>query len=285
MYPILFKIGNFPIHTYGVILVVAFLVALAYARTRAPRYGISPAKLSDMSFLMLVAGVLGARILFFVQEPPKDWHEYFSIQFAGLTSFGGLIGGAIVVLWWARRNKTPIKPILDVLGPPLLVGWAIGRVGCLMNGCCYGGVCPPSVPWAIHVAGSSLLFHPAQIYDSLMNLAGLGIVLMIEKRGLVLGQVFALSLAANGLSRFIYEFWRAGTPAQVDAGLASSTYWGSLPITQAQAAAGAIVLFGAVLFVMFARQAKKAGELPRPSYPETALVPPVDGVAGADGKA
>ena len=283
MYPILFRIGNFPVHTYGVIMVVAFLVALAYARKRAERCGVSPNKLSDMAFVMLIAGVLGARILFLIQEPPKDWHEYFSVQFAGLTSFGGLIGGALVALWWVWKRNMPLRPMLDALGPPLLVGWAIGRVGCLMNGCCYGGVCSPTVLGALHmtVYGHAETFYPAQVYDSLMNLAGLGIVLLVERRGVALGQVFALSLAANGLSRFIYEFWRAGSVAQVNAGLASSTYWGKLPITQAQAAAGAIVLFGAFLFVVFARQAKQS----RAVYTETPRVSPVESVAGADGKA
>ncbi|HTQ09089.1 MAG TPA: prolipoprotein diacylglyceryl transferase [Fimbriimonadaceae bacterium] len=284
MLPILFKIGSFPIHTYGVLMVIAFLVALAFARKRATRYGISPNKLSDMAFVMLIAGVLGARILFLIQEPPRDWHEYFSIQFAGLTSFGGLIGGALVAIWWVWRKKMPMRPMLDVLGPPLLVGWAIGRVGCLMNGCCYGGVCPPNLPWALHivVGGRTLPFHPAQIYDSLMNLAGLGIVLLVERRGVASGRIFAISLAANGLSRFIYEFWRAGTVAQVDAGYASSTYWGHLPITQAQAAAGLIVLFGVFLFIVFSRRSSTA---PSSDPSPVPFAPPIESVAGVDGKA
>lgn len=264
MYPILFHIGSFKVHTYGVILIIAFLVALLIARMRAPRFGISPTKLSDMAFLMLIAGVLGARVLFLIQEPPKDWHEYFSLQFAGLTSFGGLIGGAIVVLWWARRTGTNLRALLDVFGPPLLVGFAIGRVGCLLNGCCFGGVCPNDFPLGIHVPGDTQhLFYPAQAYDSLMNLAGFGLLLWIERRGLRLGQVFGLALALNGLSRFIYEFSRAGTDAQVAAGLRSSTYWGSLPITQAQAAALAIAAFGLIYFVICRR-----GPRPEPAATE-----------------
>src|SRR5579862_1319531 len=153
MYPILFKIGTFKVHTYGVVMIIAFLIALLFARKRAPKFGIDPNKLSDMAFLTLIAGVLGARILSLIQEPPKDWHEYFSLQFAGLTSFGGVIGGAIVVFWWARKTATPVKPLLDVMGPALLVGQAIGRVGCLLNGCCYGGACSNDLPWGIHVAG------------------------------------------------------------------------------------------------------------------------------------
>jgi phosphatidylglycerol---prolipoprotein diacylglyceryl transferase len=265
MYPILFKIGSFPVHTYGVVMIVAFMVALVFARKRAPAYEINPNKLSDMSFLMLIFGVLGARILYLVQEPPADWHEYLSLQFAGLTSFGGIIGGAAVALWWARKTKTPLKALLDVLGPALLVGQAIGRVGCLLNGCCLGGVCPTGLPWGVHAPGSDHLFHPAQIYESIMNLAGLGVVLLIEKRGLRPGQVFALAIATFGISRFIYEFWRAGTEAQVKIGLASSTYWDGLPITQAQAVAGLIILMGIGLFFLNGRKARVPEQEPIPA--------------------
>jgi phosphatidylglycerol---prolipoprotein diacylglyceryl transferase len=264
MYRVLFHIGSFPVHTYGVTLIIAFMIALVVARKRAVRYGVNPNKLSDMSFVLLIAGVLGARIMYLIQEPPVDPKEYFSLQFAGLTSFGGLIGGGIALLWWCLKTKTSIRTVLDIMGPPLLIGHAIGRVGCLLNGCCFGGVCANDFPLGVHMDHTTRLFHPAQIYDSLMNLAGLAILLLIEKRGVLkLGQVFSLAIVFHGLSRFIYEFWRAGTEEQVKAGIASSTYWGNLPITQAQAAAAVIVLFGAVLFVVYARK-------PRPEDPPPA---------------
>jgi phosphatidylglycerol:prolipoprotein diacylglycerol transferase len=268
MLPVLFKIGSFPIHTYGVVMIVAFLAGLYVARKRAPIYGLDANKISDMAFLTLIIGVLGARIAFFIQEPPKDPREYFSLQFAGLTSFGGLVGGALVVLLWARKTKTALRPLLDVMGPPVLIGWAIGRVGCLLNGCCFGGVCSPSFPLGIHVPGNELLHHPAQIYDSLMNLAGFAVALWLErKRVLQLGQLFAVALMLHGLSRFVYEFWRAGTEDQVRQGIASSTYWGGLPITQAHAVAILIILFGGVLFALYRRAPERA----EPSEPPTLM--------------
>jgi prolipoprotein diacylglyceryltransferase len=87
-----------------------------------------------------------------------------------------------------------------------------------------------------------------------MNLIGFGLLLLIEKRGLKLGQVFAIAMIFHGLSRFIYEFWRSGTPAQVEAGLASSTTIGSLPLTEAHIAALAIMALGAVLYFVYARK-------------------------------
>jgi phosphatidylglycerol:prolipoprotein diacylglycerol transferase len=255
MYPVLFKIGNFPVHTFGVVLIVAFLVGLMIARKRAPRFGVDPNRISDLAFWMLIAGVLGARALFLIQEPPKDWHEIFSLQFAGLTSFGGIIGAAFVVAFWCRKHKVATRAILDIFGPPLLIGWAIGRVGCLMNGCCYGIVCPADFPLGVHTPENAFVHYPAQMLDSLLNVLAFGAVLLIEKRRqMQLGQVFALALSLQGLSRFIYEFARAGTPEQLQRGLASSTYWDGLPITEAHAAAAVMIVTGIVLGLVYAKR-------------------------------
>ncbi len=263
MLPVLFKIGSFEVHSFGVILIIAFLAALYVARRRAPRYGIEPNSLSDLSFWILISGVLGARLLFLLQEPPKDWHEYFSLKFAGLTSFGALIGGFIVILFWCARKKVRLRAVLDVFIVPLLLGHAIGRFGCLLNGCCFGGACPADLPWGIHAGAAHVLSHPAQVYDSLMNLAAIGIVLLLERRNWAqLGQIFAIGLALHGLTRFIYEFWRGGTEAQVRAGIASSTYISGTPITQAQVASAGIVVLGAVLFFVCARKPALKEPLP-----------------------
>jgi phosphatidylglycerol:prolipoprotein diacylglycerol transferase len=262
MHPILFKIGNFPVHSFGVVMVVAFLIGLLIARSRAKRFGLDPNKLTDMSFWALIVGILGARIAFIIQDLGyylKNTKELFSLQFAGLTSFGGVIAALGYMVFWAKRANWPIKLLLDVIGPAGLVMHAIGRVGCLLNGCCYGGQC--DLPWGIHVDKIPVPMHPAQIYDALMNLAAIPILLWVEKKGQSRGQIFALVLTFHGLARFIYEFWRAGTEAQVKAGLASSTYWGSLPITQAQAMAAVLVVVGMSLYVMWRSPAHAQQEL------------------------
>ena len=97
------------------------------------------------------------------------------------------------------------------------------------------------------------IHHPAQIYDSLMSLGGVALILLAERRHLAPGQSMSLMFLFYGLSRFIYEFWRAGS---------SSTYWGSLPITEAQAMAGTLVLVGAVMFVIFGRRRIAPQEAP-----------------------
>jgi phosphatidylglycerol:prolipoprotein diacylglycerol transferase len=262
MHPVLFKIGNFPVHSFGVVMIVAFVVAVYMARQRAKRFRLDPNKLADMSFWTLIVGILGARIAFILQDLGyflKNTKDLFSWQFAGLTSFGGIIAALGFMIFWAKRAGWPVRLMLDVVAPAGLVMHAIGRFGCLLNGCCYGGQC--TLPWGIQVDKIPVPMHPAQVYDALMNLAAVAFVLWVEKRGQARGQVFALAIALHGLARFIYEFWRAGTEEQVRAGLASSTYWGSLPITQAQAMAALLVVVGLSLYVAWRRPAHAQQEL------------------------
>lgn len=253
MHPVLFEIFGFKVHSFGLLMLVAFVVALAFARSRAWRFGFEPDEVSDIAFWALIAGVLGARIAFIVQEIPfysQHPEKLLSLQFEGLTSFGGLIFGFLAIVIGCRRRKKPLLAFLDLAGGPMLVGHAIGRVGCLLNGCCYGGVC--DLPWAISIQGLSGHYHPAQVYDSLMNLAGLGVLLWVEGRGLVRGRSFGVFLVVHGIARFVYEFWRAGT---------TSTTIGGSPLTEAHVAALVLVALG-VLILARARGPEVHEEVP-----------------------
>lgn len=256
MHPILFKIGSFEVRSYGVLLVIGVLIATWMATKRAARYDIDPKRLWDVVVWIVIVGVLMARVTYIAQEwgyYSQHREELLSIKFDGLTSFGGVIGGLLVALVWCKRTKTPPLALLDTLAVPFLIGNAIGRVGCLLNGCCFGH--PTTLPWAVSVEGTVGLHHPAQIYESFFGIASALILIGIERRWrLHRGQSIALMFVLFGLSRFAYEFWRAGTAEQVREGFASSTYLGSLPITQAQVAALAIAAFGVVGAIVFGRR-------------------------------
>lgn len=245
MHPILFRIGGFPIHSYGVMLVVAFLFGIVIVRRRCPRFGIDPNKVTDALVGALFAGVVGARVTFIALDWPyytAHPHELWSLQFAGLTSFGGLLFGFGWVWYWSHRQGHGLLKIIDLIAPAFLIATAIGRVGCFLNGCCYGGVCDVSYPIKLFVDGH---WHvAAQLYDTAFNLIGLVLLLLIERRWRLLrGQSGGLALIFTAAARFIYEFWRAGTAAQVNAGLRTSEYLvGGL--TEAQAAAILVALIG-----------------------------------------
>jgi len=256
MFPILFKVFGFPVHSYGVMIVIAFLVSVWIIRKRAPKYNIDKQRLTDGLIVTLIVGILGARIAYILQELPfytSHPREIFSPQMAGITSFGAMVTGLLYLFFWARRKKVNPLALFDCIGPPFLIGNAIGRVGCLLNGCCYGGVCEPTLPWKIHVADAPGWHHPAQIYESLMNLVAFAIIIQLERRNTGHGQSIGLAFVGYGLCRFIYEFWRAGTQDQVNKGTASSTYWIGW-MTQAQAVALVMIVGGAMVYVACRRR-------------------------------
>ncbi len=241
MYRTLFQIGSFEVPSFGVMVLVGFLAGLWFARRRASTFGYTPDQVSDVAFWVLSAGIFGARLAYILIELPyylKNPNEIIQLQFKGLTSFGGVILAAFAVLWQSKRLKTNALQLMDCIAPSFLIGHFFGRIGCLLNGCCYGGNC--DLPWAIHVIEKPGLFHPAQIYDGLMNLIGLAIFFIaFNKKQLGIGQTSGFAFIVYGLSRFIYEFWRAGE---------TSTTIGSLPITEAHVMALIVVAFGAVLW-------------------------------------
>lgn len=282
MYPILFNLpkiggfGPFPIHTFGVMMVIAFATGMWLAKTRAPRFGIPATKILDASFYMLVAGILGARIVFILQELPyylqhKD--ELFSLKFEGLTSFGGLIFGLGALIFWCWKEKVPLSKAFDTCAPAFLVGHFFGRIGCFFNGCCYGGTCSTDFPLATKFVGVPGLHQPAQLYEAAMVLIALGVILMFEKRGLRSGQCAALVLVGYGSARFIYEFWRAGTPDEVSRGIASSTTIPGLPFTEAQAMALVLVAAGAIWFAVARRNRSEFAPTDRDPEPPTGQEP------------
>jgi len=248
MLPILFKIGTFEVRSFGVALMLAFVVAMFVARARAPRFGIQPDKIVDLSFWTIIAGILGARICYMLLNASyfaKHTNEIYSFRFEGLTSFGGLIGGAVAATFWIRKHDYPAKAVLDMLAVPMLLGHAIGRVGCLLNGCCYGKAC--SLPWAVHMQGNLTPVHPAQFYDTLVTLLGAGILVLWERRSFKLGQSFSAMLFIYGLSRFIFEFWRDPSTAKPLIG----------PMTEAQTTASVMILGGLIMFWLCSRERKQ----------------------------
>lgn len=258
MYPTLVHIGSFEVPSFGIMVMLGFLGALWLSRRRASRFGIAPEKISDVAFWGLAAGILGARIGFIVQELPyylRHPNELFSLRFEGLTSFGGVVLAILTIVLLARRMNEPVLKVMDVLAPGFLIGNIMGRIGCLLNGCCYG---PRSLhPWAVRVADREGLFQPAQLYDAGLNLLALILFFLVfDRRSLRQGQATAFVLMGYGVSRFVYEFWRAGS---------SSTTIAGLPLTEAQIAALVVAVLGAVLWVRSARMPRAAAVAEAPA--------------------
>jgi phosphatidylglycerol---prolipoprotein diacylglyceryl transferase len=219
VHPIAFQLGSFTIHWYGVMIALAFLAGLWTATRRAARENISGEKIADIVFWLMVGAMVGARAVY-VATYWKDefarlpFREIFMIQHGGLVYYGGLIGAILAGIICIRWKKLPLWKTADVLAPSIALGNVFGRIGCLLNGCCYGRAC--SLPWAIrfpsdHSTGG-VPVHPTEIYDALLNFAlYLGLAWLFRHKKFN-GQVFATYLIGYAIFRSVVELFRGDYP-------------------------------------------------------------------------
>jgi phosphatidylglycerol:prolipoprotein diacylglycerol transferase len=219
VHPIAFYLGSLPIRWYGVMMALGFAAGLWTATRRARRLNVSGDVISDTTMWLLIGSIIGARVVYvttywkqeFADQPLS---EIFMIQHGGLVFYGGLIGASIAGIGYLSWKKLPVWKIADILAPSIALGSVFGRIGCLLNGCCFGRAC--DLPWAVcypaeHIAGGALV-HPVQIYDALLNLAlFIGLELFVTRRKFA-GQVFALYLIGYAVFRSIAETFRGDYP-------------------------------------------------------------------------
>ena len=227
MHPIAFDLGSFPLHWYGVMLALGFYAGFWTAGRRCRRDGLSPEKLMELGPWLIVGGLLGARTLYvttywresFADQP---FSEIFMIQHGGLVYYGGLIGATLGGILYTLLKKLPAWKIADALAPSIALGYVFGRIGCLLNGCCYGRAC--ALPWAIHFPEGHETYprgvHPTQIYDSLLNLVLYAALAWLYRRKKFDGQIFALYLMCYAVTRSVVETFRGDyNPAHQHGGL------------------------------------------------------------------
>ena len=197
MYRDIVHLGPITIRSYGVALVLAFVLAAWLLYRRAPRFGIPSAFVPEFVQVALIAGVLGARVMYVVAHwgdfAAEPWHA-LAIWEGGLTYYGGFILAAVAAIWWGRRRGIDALTVGDLLSPAVALGEGIGRIGCFFNGCCFGR--PTSVPWAVRFPPGSYAdsvlgavpVHPSQLYQSAWGLAVFGFLLAMgvpNRRGTV----------------------------------------------------------------------------------------------------
>jgi len=156
MWPTLFELPFFhwPIRSYGFMLMVGFLGGTWWAARRAARVKCDPDFVINLGFLALIASVVGSRIFYVVHY----WDEHFAgrgflavvdITQGGLEFYGGFIGAMLAILVHMKLRKVSIRLYLDIITPSLMFGMGMARIGCFLNGCCWGGPCTPALPWAV----------------------------------------------------------------------------------------------------------------------------------------
>ena len=220
MYPELFRIGNFPINTYGVFLALAFLCAILIAVKLASRDGLPREKIYDLCLWMLLSSLIGSKILMFFTEPEYRDHplQLLSLDFlrSGGVFYGGLIGAILTGYFLMRRYKLPWWKTADACAPGIAIGNFFGRQGCFAAGCCWGK--PTSLPWGVkftelghEITGvpTDAYLHPTQLYESFAMLLVFFFLLWLHKRRRFNGQVILSYTLLYSVIRFGIEFLRA----------------------------------------------------------------------------
>jgi phosphatidylglycerol:prolipoprotein diacylglycerol transferase len=220
MHPILFEVGGWPVYSYGVLLAAAYLAGLQLAVVRARRRGLDGARIMDFGIYLIIAALVGAKLMLLVVDFDyfrRQPREILSIVRAGGVFYGGLIAAFLVGLWLVRRYKLPVWTTADLIAPGIALGHIVGRLGCLLAGCCYGK--PTDLPWGITFTDPTaaanvgtplnVALHPTQLYDAGAELVILAVLLFSERRGRPFpGRTFWLYMVLYGVARFIVEFFR-----------------------------------------------------------------------------
>lgn len=219
MFPELFRIGSFPVHTYGVLLALAFMAALFVAARLAGRDGLPRQRVFDLVLWILLGGLVGSKLLLMVAEPEHgaSLRALLSLDFlrSGGVWYGGFLGGLAAGLFLIRRYRLPFWRTTDAFAPGVAVGQAIGRLGCFAAGCCWGEEC--HLPWAVafpeeahRVTGvpAGIGLHPTQLYESAAALLIFLFLLWLHRRKRFAGQVITAYAALYGATRFTVEFFR-----------------------------------------------------------------------------
>ncbi|MDD4894026.1 MAG: prolipoprotein diacylglyceryl transferase [Candidatus Omnitrophica bacterium] len=209
MHPIICTIGPFNVYSYGFMLAVAFLISSSLAVLQAKKQNINPDIVFNLSFIAFVAGIIGARAFYITENISyylRNPVEIIMFQRGGLSWFGGLLAGTICAVIYLQKKKIPIYKILDLMSPFVALGQAIGRIGCLLNGCCYGKV---SVKYGVYFQIHDAFLIPTQLYSALVLFMGYLVLRFLQERSHKAGEVFFAYLLLYSTSRFIIEFWRA----------------------------------------------------------------------------
>ncbi len=264
MMPEIFRIPilHWPIQGYGLMIVIGFLLCTWLASREARRRGLQ-VDVYNFGVVMLLAGLLGGRIFYYVQFHDKDyanaeWYEFFAIWKGGLVFYGGAIGGILGTIFYILAKKIDGAELFDAISPFIPVGMGFGRLGCLMNGCCWGGVCSEGFPLGItflrdtpafrsqldqglisEEAARSLPVYPTQLLEAGFDFFLCGLLWWYLRGPSPRGGGLPLLFILYSIGRFGLEFLRADNATFI------------LGLTISQVVAGVLLLGCTGIFIYF----------------------------------
>jgi phosphatidylglycerol:prolipoprotein diacylglycerol transferase len=221
VFPRLLELGRYSLPTYGFLVASGVLIGLWISVRNSERRGIDGEKAWNLGILVVLCGILGAKILYIINDwsayaaHPREIFSFNTLQAGGVFS-GGLIAALLAAAWYIRKHHMPALGTCDAFAPGLALGHAIGRVGCFAAGCCFGkethhfwGVTFTN-QLANTISGTPLNIplQPTQLFEAAVELANFFILMWLFKRKKFDGQVFATFLILYGIARYFLEFIR-----------------------------------------------------------------------------
>jgi len=230
MHPILFHIGKLPIHSYGFMLALSFLIGIWWGGWRAKRRGLDGNVVSDIGFWIILAAIVGARLYYVVIHFEEFEGQLLgiinpfhggSMGIGGLVMYGGYIGALLASVVYFRINKLPMLAYGDAVAPTIGLGICLTRIGCFLNGCCFGAASPSCC--AVHFPANSpagqyqLSVHaetlfPSQLFESAGGLAIAILILLIGMKKMFPGFEFYMTGVLYSILRFVIDYTRYYTP-------------------------------------------------------------------------
>ena len=211
MFPEICTIGPFTIYSYGLMLVLGFFTATFLCSAEAKKEGMDAEVIFNLLFFIFIFGIIGCRVFYVLSNFYFYLHhplEIIMLQHGGMAWFGGLIFGSITAFLFIKKNKLNFLKTVDLVVPFVALGQAIGRIGCLLNGCCYGR----QSQWGLYFPVFEKILIPTQLYSCLLLLL-IFIILRIKQDAKHLpGEIFCGYLFLYSLKRFFIEFLRNDSP-------------------------------------------------------------------------
>ena len=228
MHPEIFHIGSLALRSYGLTLAISFFIGLWYVIKRSQRENVNVNFMMNFAFVVIFAGLIGARLAFvlfhlsdFASDPlsavnPFGAGGHFGIM--GMNLYGGVLLSIISGYIYVRRRKQSLWHVFDIFAPTVALGIGITRIGCFLNGCCFG--VPTDLPWCIHFPEGSIPFsqfgdaclHPTQLYSSLYGFLLFVALHYFDRRKAFYGSTFAMLLMVEAFFRFVIEYVRYYEP-------------------------------------------------------------------------
>jgi phosphatidylglycerol:prolipoprotein diacylglycerol transferase len=238
MFPKLIERDGFFIPTYGILVAIAFLLAIWLTTRLARKAGLDVEKVTNLAIYCALSGMLGAKLMMFLFDwriylsDPSQIFSFSTIQAAGVYQ-GGLLLALVVAFWYMRRVNLPAFRTCDVFAPGVALGHAVGRLGCFAAGCCWGQECKrgPSVtftnPDAHELTGVPLgiPLYPTQVYESLLAIVVFAVLYWRFHKPHRDGSIIGLYMVLYSIARFLVEFIRHHDQALPFGGPLSLTQW------------------------------------------------------------